>query len=86
MWTGSVPVLLSVTRPGCCGRRRETQDWRVLPTLRALTAFFEAQPVIFAGYSLAGRPSVRYSHLAFTAPVHCMFKVRPRPLPFPPPV
>jgi len=53
----------------------ETRDPRVEPTLRALTAFFEGQDVLYAGYTLAGKSLVRYSHLGFTAPVHCLFKV-----------
>ena len=51
----------------------------MLPMLRAMTAFFEAQSVIYAGYSLAGKACVRYSHLGFTGPVHCLFKAPPPP-------
>lgn len=57
----------------------ESGDERVLPVLQALVAFFEAQDVIYAGYSLCGTSFVRYSHLAFTAPVHCLFKVMQSP-------
>jgi hypothetical protein len=48
---------------------------RVLPILRALTAFFEGQDVVTAGYTLDGRHLANFSHLSFTAPVCCLFKV-----------
>ena len=53
----------------------ETGDVRVLPILRALTAFFEGQDVVTAGYTLDGRHLANFSHLSFTAPVCCLFKV-----------
>lgn len=68
-----VSVTRGMSSMHCC---RETRDPRVEPTLRALTAFFEGQDVLYAGYTLAGKSLVRYSHLGFTAPVHCLFKVR----------
>ncbi len=48
----------------------------MLPILQALTAFFEGQDVVTAGYTLEGKPLANFSHLSFTAPVCCLFKVR----------
>jgi hypothetical protein len=47
----------------------------VLPILEALTAFFEGQDVVTAGYTLEGKHLANFSHLSFTAPVCCLFKV-----------
>ena len=58
--------------------RSETGDARVLPILEALTAFFEGQDVVTAGYTLEGRHLANFSHLSFTAPVCCLFKVSRR--------
>jgi hypothetical protein len=55
--------------------RSETGDARVLPILQALTAFFEGQDVVTAGYTLEGKHLANFSHLSFTAPVCCLFKV-----------
>ena len=54
----------------------ETGDARVLPIMRALTAFFEGRDVVAAEYALDGHDVAEFSHLAFTAPVCCLFKVR----------
>lgn len=53
----------------------ESGDARVLPVLRALTAFFEGQDNVTAGYTLEGRHLANFSHLSFTAPVCCLLKV-----------
>ena len=53
----------------------ETGDERVLPVLEAMTAFFEGQDNVTAGYSLQGRHLAKFCHLSFTAPVCCLFKV-----------
>ena len=47
----------------------------MLPVLEALTAFFEGQDIVTAGYTLEGRHLANFSHLSFTAPVCCLFKV-----------
>ncbi len=52
-----------------------SKDVRVVPLLQKLQTFFEQQPIIHAGYELDGKPLADYSHIAFMAPVWCLFTV-----------
>ena len=52
-----------------------SKDARVVPLLQKLQTFFERQPLIYAGYELDGKPMADYSHIAFMAPVWCLFTV-----------
>ena len=52
-----------------------SKDVRVVPLLQKLQTFFEQQPLIYAGYELDGKPLADYSHIAFMAPVWCLFTV-----------
>ena len=52
-----------------------SKDVRVVPLLQKLQTFFEQQPLIYAGYELGGKPLADYSHIAFMAPVWCLFTV-----------
>ncbi|KAK9804689.1 hypothetical protein WJX72_000078 [[Myrmecia] bisecta] len=57
----------------------ETRDARILPALKAMQAFFEGQPEVFAGYKLDGTPLADYTNICFLAPVWCLYKVLDSP-------